>query len=321
MIDWERALRTTVLQTHFPWGERRQGKVRDTYALDDWLILVTTDRVSAFDYVFPEPIPLKGQVLTGLTAYFLEASRHIAPNHLVAMPDPNVLIARRTRPYPVEIIVRGYLAGHAWRIYASGIRELCGVRLPEGLHAYEALPEPIVTPTTKAITGHDQDMSPRQLIERGLVPAHVYEQMEAIALALYRHGAALAAARGLILADTKYEFGDWHGRLLLIDELHTPDSSRYFFIEDYETALRRGRPPRQLSKEFLREYLLEQGFRGDPDQAPPPLPESLRLELARRYVELYELLTAQRFMPAYDEAPLDRIYRRVCDWLRNQGLA
>lgn len=321
VIDWPRALKSAIVETHFPWNLHRRGKVRDVYEAGDWLIFVTTDRVSAFDRVFPDPVPLKGQVLVGLAAYFLEASRQIAPNHLVAVPDPHVLIGHRARPYPVEIIVRGYLAGHALRVYASGARQLCGVRLPEGLRAYEPLPEPIITPTTKALSGHDEDVSPQELIARGLVPADVYEQMEATALALYRHGARMAEQRGLILADTKYEFGDWHGRLLLIDELHTPDSSRYFFADDYEARLRQGESPRQLSKEFLRQYLLEQGFQGDPHQPTPILPESVRLELAERYVMLYELLTGLPFRPVYDIDPLERIYRQVSQWLREHGYA
>ncbi len=299
-----------LVETHFDaFGTRYRGKVRDTYRTGDGrLILVTTDRISAFDHILPRPVPFKGQVLNQLAAHFFRKTRDIVPNHVLSVPDPNVTVALACEPVPVEFVVRGYLAGHAWRVYRDGGRMLCGVALPEGLHQNSRLPAPILTPATKAAEGHDEDISRAGIIERGLLSADLYDQIAEFAQRLFERGTALAAERGLILVDTKYEFGlDRQGDVVLIDEVHTPDSSRYFYTEGYEERLERGEAQRQLSKEFVREWLMAQGFQGLAGQRMPDLPDEFRVLAAKRYIELFETVTGEGFEPNVHPEPVVRV--------------
>ena len=289
-------------------GTRYKGKVRDTYSQDDRLILVTTDRISAFDYVLRQTIPFKGQVLNQLAAYFFEATSDIVPNHILSVPDPNVTIAQRCEPSTLEFIVRGYLVGHAWRTYRSGQRILCGKILEEGLRENDRLPRPILTPTTKAHEGHDEDITREEAITQGLISAEDFDYLEEVSLALFQRGTELAAKQGLILVDTKYEFGRGpDGTYLLIDEVHTPDSSRYFYLEPYEELLSRGESQRQLSKEFVRKWLMAEGFQGKEEQELPDLTDDFRSEVSARYIELFETVTGQSFVPDTHPNPADRI--------------
>lgn len=313
-----RTLQATNLQAL---GTPYRGKVRDVYTVGSYLVIVTTDRISAFDHILRQTIPFKGQVLNQLAAYFFQHTAELAPNHVVAVPDPNVTVAQRCRPIPIEFVVRGYLAGHAWRVYQSGHRELCGQHLPEGLKQNEPLPMPILTPTTKAKQGHDEDISREEILARSLLDASTLDRIEAMALALYHQGTEMAARRGLILVDTKYEFGiDEEGVIRLIDEVHTPDSSRYFYADEYEERLRKGLPQRQLSKEFVREWLMEQGFMGQPGQPLPDLPDDVRKEIARRYIEVYEQLTGELFQPDTHPNPEQRIWENITrlPWFQTQ---
>ena len=291
------ALDHGLRETHFDaLGERYQGKVRDTYARGDQLVLVTTDRISAFDHVFGQTIPFKGQVLNRLAAYFFERTADVAPNHVIAVPHGNVTVAHRCTPIPIEFVVRGHLAGHAWRVYAAGGRTLCGQRLPDGLRQNAPLPSPLLTPATKADEGHDEDIALADIVARGLLDARTLGTLTELALALYARGAEMARARGLILLDTKYEFGRAaDGRLLVMAEMHTPDSSRYVYADGFEDRIARDEPQRQLSKEFLREWLLASGFRGE--GSPPDLPDEVRVAVARRYFETFEALTGSPFIP------------------------
>ena len=295
--------------TAFDLGRRYQGKVRDTYALGDGrLALVTTDRISAFDHVLRQAIPLKGQVLNGVAAYFFEQTADLVPNHVLSVPDPNVTLAIRCDPLPIEFVMRGFLAGHAWRVYREGGRVLCGETLPDGLAEAQRLPTPILTPATKAVEGHDEDISAREILDRQLVDAATLEEATAYAHALFRRGSELAAERGLLLVDTKYEFGrDPDGQLRVIDEVHTPDSSRYYYAEGYEERLEAGTPQRQLSKEFVREWLMANGFQGLDGQQLPDLTPPFVREVAERYVELYETVTGRAFTPDLDANPTRRI--------------
>ncbi len=301
----------TLGETNFEdLGTRRQGKVRDTYARDDQIILITTDRISAFDHVLRQTIPFKGQVLNQVAAYFFEETREVASNHVRAVPHPNVTVAVRCEPIPIEFVVRGYLAGHAWRVYRDGGRRLCGKPLPEGLRESSRLPRLLLTPATKAAEDHDEDITRGEALRRGLIDAATFDQLEASALALFKHGTALARKRGLLLVDTKYEFGRTpKGDVVLIDEVHTPDSSRYYYADTYEERLRDDRPQRQLSKEFVREWLMDHGFQGKPGQVLPDLPDDFRVEVARRYIELYERITGSPFVPEVD--PDVRIEERI----------
>lgn len=290
-------MNTALTQTdfHFP-GQTGvyHGKVRDVYFVDDLIVMVATDRISAFDVILPKGIPFKGQILNQMAARFLHATSDIVPNWLLATPDPMVSVGRRCKGYPVEMIVRGYLCGSAWRAYEQGERELCGVRLPEGMHENEAFPTPIITPTTKAEIGeHDQNISREQIIAQGLVPADEYEQLERYSLALFERGQQIAAERGLILVDTKYEFGTCNGQILLMDEVHTPDSSRYFYREGYDERFRQGLPQRQLSKEFVREWLMQNGFQGKEGQTVPEMTPAIVDGITNRYRELYEHITGE----------------------------
>lgn len=298
-------------------GRRARGKVRDTYATPDGrLVLVTTDRLSAFDHVLRQAIPLKGQVLNRLAARVFELTADVAANAVLAVPDPNVTIATRCEALPVEFVVRGHLAGHAWRVYAGGGREVCGVRLPDGLRDGEALPEPVLTPSTKASEGHDEDISLSEIVARGILDGETLDEAHALALAVFRRGQALAQERGLILVDTKYEFGrdancNNGNRLLLIDEVHTPDSSRYYYADGFEARLASGAPQRQLSKEFVREWLIAQGFQGRPGEAMPDLTPAFVAQISARYVELYEALVGEPFVPDLSDDPHARVEAAV----------
>ena len=300
----------TIRRTDFEGlGTRYQGKVRDTYRQPDRLILITTDRISAFDHVLRQTIPFKGQVLNQVAAYFFEATADVVPNHVLEVPDPNVTVAVPCEPIPIEFVVRGYLAGHAWRVYRDGGRMLCGKKLPDGLRESSRLPEPILTPATKAEEGHDQDIPRDEAIERGIIDAETFDQLEDWALKLFKRGSAMAREKGLLLVDTKYEFGrrEDTGELVLIDEVHTPDSSRYYYADGYEERLRRGEAQQQLSKEFVREWLMDHGFQGKAGQELPDLPDDFRVTVAERYIELYETITGDAFEPDTHADPLVRI--------------
>lgn len=293
------------------------GKVRDVYGIgEDTLVMVATDRISAFDVVLPEGIPCKGQVLNQIAARFLDATADICPNWKRAVPDPNVTAGVRCTGFPVEMIVRGYLCGSAWRAYKAGERELCGVRLPEGLRENERFPQPIVTPTTKAELGlHDENISREEILRQGLATPEEYATMERYALALFARGTEIAAQRGLILVDTKYEFGKLaDGTVCLMDEIHTPDSSRYFYSEGYAERFCAGEPQRQLSKEFVREWLMSEGFTGQKGQRVPEMTPAVVEGITARYVELYEQLTGETFVPASDTTE-ERIAQNVGQWL------
>jgi len=309
----------TATNFHFP-GQTGvyNGKVRDVYFLEnDLLVMVATDRISAFDVILPEGIPFKGQILNQIAAKFLRATEDIVPNWLVATPDPMVSVGRCCKGYPVEMIVRGYLCGSAWRAYKSGVREICGVRLPEGMRENEKFPTPILTPTTKAEIGtHDEDISREEIIARGLVPADEYAQVEKYALALFQRGQEIAAKQGLILVDTKYEFGNYNGQIMLMDEVHTPDSSRYFYAEGYQERFEAGEPQKQLSKEFVREWLMDNGFQGKEGQQVPEMTEAVVSGITARYEELYEGITGERIDLSADCADLAaRIEKNVSEYL------
>lgn len=321
MQDREAALRDaigdqmnhTVRRTEFSGlGERYEGKVRDTYRQDDQLILVTTDRISAFDHVLRQTIPFKGQVLNQTAAFFFELTADLAENHVLSVPDPNVTVGVLCDPVPVEFVVRGYLAGHAWRTYRKGGRELCGKSLPEGLKQNSRLTEPILTPATKAVEGHDEDTTRDEIIRRGLLGADEFDRLEDAAFRLFEAGSRHAADQGLILVDTKYEFGRTpDGEYVVIDEIHTPDSSRYFYADTYAELLAADRPQRQLSKEFVREWLMDHGFQGLEGQTLPDLSDDFRLTVSMRYIELYQQITGREFIPEMSKDPVGRIERAV----------
>ena len=272
------------------------------------MVLVTTDRLSAFDHVLRQAIPLKGQVLNAVAAFFFEQTADVAPNHVLSVPDPNVTVGVACQPLPVEFVVRGHLAGHAWRTYRDGGRELCGVRLAEGLRESERLPQPILTPATKAVEGHDEDVTQQEILGRQLVAPEVLAEANRLALALFERGTEVAAQRGLILVDTKYEFGiDPGGALRVIDEVHTPDSSRYYYADGYRERLEAGQPQRQLSKEFVREWLMANGFQGLDGQSLPDLPPEFVADVSARYVELHDTITGTSFEPDLAQDPEVRV--------------
>lgn len=306
--------------TEFQFPKQRgvyHGKVRDVYSIgDDRLVMVATDRISAFDVVLPEGIPYKGQVLNQIAAKFLDATTDICPNWKLATPDPMVTVGVRCEGFPLEMIVRGYLCGSAWRDYKAGNREICGVRLPEGMRENERFPEPIVTPTTKAEIGeHDANISKAEILEKGLATPEEYAVLERYALALFKRGTEMAAERGLILVDTKYEFGKHDGTIYLMDEIHTPDSSRYFYSEGYEARFAAGEPQRQLSKEFVREWLMENGFQGKAGQQVPEMTPAIVESISDRYIELYEHITGETFQKAADENLALRIEKNIATYL------
>lgn len=275
-----------------------RGKVRDVYTISDkWLVMIASDRISAFDVILPHPIPYKGQVLNQIAAYMLKATGDICPNWLLDTPAPNVAVGRKCSAFKVEMVVRGNLTGHAWRTYRSGGRELCGVPLPEGMHENDYFPAPIITPSTKAEVGHDEDISRQEIIRRGIVPEAYYDQLEAYTLALFARGKELAAKRGLILVDTKYEFGLLDGKVVLMDEIHTPDSSRYFYADGFEERQARGEKQQQLSKEFVREWLIANNFMGKEGQTVPEMTDQWVNTISRRYIELYEKVIGEAFRP------------------------
>ena len=273
------------------------GKVRDVYFIgDDLLCMVATDRISAFDVILPKGIPFKGQILNQIAAKFLKATHDIVPNWLLATPDPMVSVGYKCEGYPVEMIVRGYLCGSAWRAYKAGVREICGVKLPDGMHENEKFPTPIITPTTKAEIGtHDEDISREEILARRWVPEKEYAQIEKYALALFARGQEIAKQHGLILVDTKYEFGNYKGQVMLMDEVHTPDSSRYFYADGYEERFANGEPQRQLSKEFVREWLMSNNFQGKAGQQVPEMTPAVVRDITERYIELYEGITGEPF--------------------------
>lgn len=295
------------------------GKVRDVYNIDDeLLVMVASDRISAFDVILPEGIPYKGQVLNQIAAKFLDATADIVPNWKMATPDPMVTVGVLCEPFKVEMVVRGYLTGHAWREYRDGKRTICGEPMPEGMRENEKFPQPIITPTTKADEGHDEDISKAEIIARGIVSKEDYEQLEKYTLALYQRGCEMAAEKGLILVDTKYEFGKKDGKIILIDEIHTPDSSRYFYAEGYEDRLARGEEQRQLSKEFVRQWLIANGFQGKEGQTVPEMTPEYCDSVTDRYVELYENIVGDKFVKAEVADVAARIEKNVTEYLRNR---
>lgn len=289
-----------IKETHYNFPGQTafyKGKVRDVYTIaDKYLAMVVTDRISAFDVVLPEPIPFKGQVLNQIAAKFLRATADIVPNWVISVPDPSVTIGRICEPFKVEMVIRGYLAGHAAREYALGKRQVCGVSLPEGLKENDKLPEPIITPTTKAAVGHDEDISREEILKQGIVTEADYVQLENYTRQLFKRGTEIAAAQGLILVDTKYEFGKVGDQIYLIDEIHTPDSSRYFYSEGYEQRQASGEAQKQLSKEFVRKWLIENGFQGKDGQKVPEMTEDIIQSISNRYIELYEQITGEKFI-------------------------
>lgn len=310
---------STLLTTDFNFPGQRSvyhGKVRDVYDIaPDLLVMVASDRISAFDVVLPEGIPYKGQVLNQIAAKFLDATADIVPNWKLATPDPMVTVGRKAEGLRVEMIIRGYLTGSAWREYAAGCRELCGVKLPDGMRENQKFPEPIITPTTKAEAGHDENISREEIIAQGLVSAEDYAKVEKYTRALFARGTEMAAEKGLILVDTKYEFGLLDGEVILIDEIHTPDSSRYFYADGYEERFEKGEPQRQLSKEFVRQWLIEHGFMGKAGQQVPEMTPEFVESVSRRYIELYEHITGEKFVPAPEQNLSRRIETNVLDCL------
>lgn len=294
------------------------GKVRDVYNIDDeYLVMVVSDRISAFDVVLPKGIPYKGQVLNQIAAKFLDATSDIVPNWKVATPDPNVTVGHHCEPFKVEMVIRGYLTGHAWREYRSGKRVLCGVALPEGMVENQKFPEPIITPTTKASEGHDEDISREEIIAQGIVDKDDYEMLEKYTREVFRRGTVIAAEMGLILVDTKYEFGKKDGKIYLIDEIHTPDSSRYFYAEGYEERLAKGENQKQLSKEFVRQWLIENGFQGKEGQVIPEMNEAFVASVSERYIELFENITGDKFIKSDLSDIEGRIDKNVRNFLNN----
>lgn len=294
-------------QTHF-----YKGKVRDVYTINnELLVMVASDRISAFDVVLPEGIPYKGQVLNQLASKFLHATEDIVPNWLQATPDPNVSVGIMCTPIRVEMVIRGYLTGHAWREYKTGKRIICGVTMPEGMKEHDKFPQPIITPATKAEEGHDEDISREDIIAKGIVSEHDYIQLENYTRALFQRGTEIAAKQGLILVDTKYEFGQKDGKIILIDEIHTPDSSRYFYADGYAERQAKGEPQKQLSKEFVREWLMENGFQGKDGQQIPEMTDEIVNSISERYIELYEKVSGEKFEKASTENVLDRVKTNV----------
>ena len=311
-----------LAKTNFKFEEQKDlyiGKVRDVYNIDNnFLVMVVSDRISAFDVVLPKGIPFKGQVLNQIAEKFLDATEDIVPNWKISSPDPMVTIGHLCEPFKVEMVVRGFLSGHAWREYKQGKRTLCGVALPEGMKENDRFPNPIITPTTKEAIGHDEDISKEEIIKHGLVSKEDYEQLEKYTLALFQRGQELAKERGLILVDTKYEFGKKDGKIYLIDEIHTPDSSRYFYLEGYQERQNNGQPQRQLSKEFVREWLMENGFQGLEGQKIPEMTPEIINQISERYIELYENIIGDKFQRNETDNLSQRIENNVSAWLKTQ---
>ena len=292
------------------------GKVRDVYNIkDDYLVMVVSDRISAFDVVLPRGIPYKGQVLNQIASKFLDATSDIVPNWKISSPDPNVTVGHMADPYKVEMVIRGYVTGHAWREYRSGKRVLCGVPMGEGLKEHDRFPKPIITPTTKAEMGHDEDISREDILASGLVSEEDYIQLEGYTRALFQRGTEMAAEMGLILVDTKYEFGKMDGKIVLIDEIHTPDSSRYFYADGYEERQAAGEEQKQLSKEFVRQWLISNGFQGKEGQTVPAMPDAFVEEVSERYIELYESITGEKFEKADTSSIEERILKNINEFI------
>lgn len=292
------------------------GKVRDVYNInDDILVMVVSDRISAFDVILPKGIPFKGQVLNQIANKFLDATADLVPNWKLASPDPNVTVGHYAEPFKVEMVIRGYCTGHAWREYRDGKREICGVPMPDGLREHDKFPEPLVTPTTKADQGHDEDISREEIIAQGLVSESDYAQLEEYTKKLFQRGTEMAAEMGLILVDTKYEFGKKDGKIILIDEINTPDSSRYFYAEGYEERQAKGEPQKQLSKEFVRQWLISNGFQGKEGQLIPEMPDQFVNEVSERYIELFERITGEQFIKSDTSSIEDRIEKNVLKFL------
>jgi len=307
-----------IKETHFTFPEQvgfYKGKVRDVYIFEDQLVVVASDRISAFDVVLPRPIPFKGQVLNQIAASFLKATSSIVPNWVTATPDPNVTIGKRCEPFKVEMVIRGYLAGHAAREYKAGKRVLCGVTMPEGMRENDPFPEPIITPTTKASEGHDEDISREDILAKGIVSEADYVILEKHTRALFKKGQEMAREMGLILVDTKYEFGKYGDEILLIDEIHTPDSSRYFYADGYEENQEKGLPQKQLSKEFVRQWLIANGFQGKEGQSVPEMTDEIVESISDRYIELYENITGEKFIKAETGAIESRIEKSILAYL------
>jgi phosphoribosylaminoimidazole-succinocarboxamide synthase len=304
-----------IKETNFKFPKQSnfyKGKVRDVYTINHRLMtMVVTDRISAFDVVLPEAIPFKGQVLNQIAAKFLKATADIVPNWVIAVPDEMVTIGRICEPFKVEMVIRGYLAGHAWREYSAGKRSVCGVTLPDGLKENDKLPEPIITPTTKAHIGHDEDISREDILAKGIVSIQDYDKLEMFTYALYKRGTEMAAERGLILVDTKYEFGKAGEEIFLIDEIHTPDSSRYFYAAGYEERQANNEPQKQLSKEFVRKWLIENGFQGKDGQTVPEMTPEIVDSISERYIELYEQITGDKFIKNEQDDILERVEQNV----------
>jgi len=308
-----------IKETHFQFQGQTgfyRGKVRDVYYFGDTMAMVATDRISAFDVVLPRAIPDKGRVLNQIAARNLEATKNLVPNWVIKTPDPNVTIGFKCEPFAVEMVVRGYLAGHAAREYKAGKRMICGVALPEGLKENDKLPAPIITPTTKAHVGHDEDISREAILARGIVSEEDYVQLEKFTLRLFEKGTQLAAERGLILVDTKYEFGKHHGAIYLIDEVHTPDSSRYFYKEGYEERQQKGEPQKQLSKEFVRQWLIEHGFQGKEGQQVPEMTDEIVRSISERYQELYHQMTGETLEPVDYDTLTERIEHSIVNYIK-----
>ncbi len=313
-------MNNAIVKTNFKFPGQKslyEGKVRDVYNInDEVLLMVVTDRISAFDVVLPEGIPYKGQVLNQIAAKFLDATADIVPNWKIAVPDPMVTAGFKCEPFKVEMVIRGYLSGHAWREYKAGKRALCGVAMPEGMKENDKFPSPIITPTTKESVGHDEDISKEEIISLGLVSKTDYEQLEQYTYQLFRRGTEIAAKMGLILVDTKYEFGKKDGKIILIDEIHTPDSSRYFYSSGYEDRQQAGLPQKQLSKEFVREWLMENGFQGKEGQKVPEMTARIVGHISERYIELYENITGEKLVRADTSNILKRVEENLNNFLK-----
>lgn len=310
-----------IVKTNFQFPKQKNlyvGKVRDVYNIDDkYLAMVVSDRISAFDVVLPEGVPYKGQILNQIATKFLDATSDIVKNWKIGTPDPMVTVGHMCEPFKVEMVIRGYLSGHAWREYKAGKRTLCGINLPEGMKENQKFPTPIITPTTKEDIGHDEDISKEEILSSGIVSKEDYEALEKYTLALFERGSQMAKERGLILVDTKYEFGKKNGEIYLIDEIHTPDSSRYFYAEEYEERLDKNEPQKQLSKEFVREWLMENGFQGQEGQKVPTMTEEIINSITERYIELFEHITGDKFVKADSNDIQKRMDSNVSEFLNN----
>lgn len=311
----------TITRTNFNFDGQKSlytGKVRDVYNInDELLVMITTDRISAFDVVLPKGIPYKGQVLNQIAALFLDATKDIVPNWKISVPYPIVTIGLHCDPFPVEMIIRGYLTGSAWRTYQKGIRQICGVPIPDGMKEHQQFAEPIITPTTKATSGHDEDISKEDIINQRLVSEEDYALVEKYTRELFKRGTEIAKKKGLILVDTKYEFGKRDGKIYLIDEIHTPDSSRYFYLEGYNERQKKGEPQKQLSKEFVREWLLANNFKGDRGEKIPKMTDQIVSSISERYIELFERITGESFQKANASDILKRVENNITSFLKN----